>query len=128
MENKKPRFFCENCNAEVKRDARFCNKCGHFFASVKCPACGKVGSASIFKNGCPVCGYAVGDSDTSACTQKDKTSVKTSTQIKNTFKIGKKAKGNIRSKEDSLPFWMYALTTIVLVVVVLMFCYLNGII
>ena len=47
MKNQKPRFFCENCNAEVKRDAKFCSKCGHFFASVRCPVCGKTGIMTI---------------------------------------------------------------------------------
>ena len=53
-----PRFFCENCGSEVPRDAKNCQKCGRYFASVRCPACGFVGEEAIFKGGCPVCDYS----------------------------------------------------------------------
>ena len=66
---KNARFFCENCQTEVKGNARFCGHCGRFFAAVKCPACGKTGASHTFKNGCPQCGYAVGSSN-SASTEK----------------------------------------------------------
>ncbi|MGO8693838.1 MAG: zinc ribbon domain-containing protein [Rectinemataceae bacterium] len=55
---KRPRYFCERCGAEVRKDARFCPRCGRFFSSVKCPRCGHVGEADDFASGCPVCGYA----------------------------------------------------------------------
>ena len=60
--NKKAKFFCESCGAEVPHNSRVCVNCGKFFASVRCPNCGKTGSSSTFINGCPDCGYAVGDS------------------------------------------------------------------
>ena len=53
--NKQPKFFCENCNAEVRRDAVVCPHCGRFFASVRCPACGFTGTHKEFKDGCPSC-------------------------------------------------------------------------
>jgi predicted RNA-binding Zn-ribbon protein involved in translation (DUF1610 family) len=53
-----PRFFCENCGEEVPRNAEKCPRCGRFFASVRCPACGFTGAESLFKGGCPVCGYS----------------------------------------------------------------------
>lgn len=59
MSEKKPKFFCECCHAEVKQNAKFCPTCGKFFASVRCPNCGKIGDAKIFATGCPDCGYAV---------------------------------------------------------------------
>lgn len=66
MEKKKDaKFFCENCGSEVKSNARFCPKCGKFFASVRCPQCGKMGSPSLFKKGCPRCHYAMPDADSS---------------------------------------------------------------
>jgi predicted amidophosphoribosyltransferase len=55
---KAPRYFCENCGAEVKRDAKVCPECGRFFASVKCPQCGHIGQVDEFVSGCPVCGYS----------------------------------------------------------------------
>ncbi len=54
-----PKFFCENCGKEVRRNANMCPHCGRFFASVKCPACNYTGDESQFRNGCPRCGYAV---------------------------------------------------------------------
>ena len=54
----KAKFFCENCGAEVPEKARVCQHCGKFFASVRCPMCGTIGSVSQFTHGCPQCGYA----------------------------------------------------------------------
>jgi predicted RNA-binding Zn-ribbon protein involved in translation (DUF1610 family) len=53
-----PRFFCENCGAEVPRNAKNCPKCGKFFASIRCPSCGFTGEEALFRGGCPVCGYS----------------------------------------------------------------------
>jgi len=55
---KSPRFFCETCGAEVPRDAKKCIKCGKYFASIRCPACGFVGDEAAFKGGCPTCAYS----------------------------------------------------------------------
>ena len=59
--SKNPRFFCENCGAEVPRNAKNCPKCGRYFASVRCPACDFTGEEALFKGGCPVCGYSSAD-------------------------------------------------------------------
>ena len=53
-----PKFFCENCGAEVPIDEKRCPNCGSYFASVRCPACGFVGDESTFLGGCPACGYS----------------------------------------------------------------------
>jgi predicted RNA-binding Zn-ribbon protein involved in translation (DUF1610 family) len=55
---KRPRFFCDNCGAEVGRDEKACPRCGRFFASVRCPACGFSGEERLFASGCPACGYS----------------------------------------------------------------------
>ncbi len=55
---KRPRYYCEACGLEVRKDARVCPRCGRFFSSVKCPHCGYVGKADDFASGCPECGYA----------------------------------------------------------------------
>jgi len=56
--SKNPRFFCESCGAEVPGNAKTCPACGKHFASVLCPACGFTGEETLFKGGCPVCGYS----------------------------------------------------------------------
>jgi predicted RNA-binding Zn-ribbon protein involved in translation (DUF1610 family) len=57
MKASSARFFCENCGTEVNRNTGRCPSCGRVFASVRCPACGFTAAESLFKEGCPVCGY-----------------------------------------------------------------------
>ena len=57
--NKKARFYCESCGAEVPLEAKRCPKCGAGFESVRCPACGFTGEEKAFKSGCPSCGHRV---------------------------------------------------------------------
>ena len=91
----RPKFFCESCNTEVPLDAKFCPKCGRFFASVRCPACGQTGEHSDFAKGCPRCGYAMaGYSRGGTDTAKDK-------------------KRNKRN-DDPLPAWIYIATFVLL--------------
>ena len=127
---KHARFFCENCQTEVKGNARFCGHCGRFFSAVKCPACGKTGASHTFKNGCPQCGYAVGSSNSSSTEKSnsfsnDKNSSSKKSSNKN-FGL-KKLFGNSNSKqekrysEDSLPLWIYLVAVIFLVVILFMF-------
>jgi predicted RNA-binding Zn-ribbon protein involved in translation (DUF1610 family) len=54
-----PKFFCENCGAQVDRNSERCPECGRYFSSVRCPSCGFTGAESLFRQGCPVCGYCV---------------------------------------------------------------------
>ena len=61
--SKEAKFFCESCGSEVPRNSKTCPMCGKFFASVRCPQCGRIGSNDDFKNGCPTCGYAVNPDD-----------------------------------------------------------------
>ena len=58
MEKKKPRFFCDNCGYEVGSDAKACQGCGRYFASVRCPSCNFTGDDQLFLKGCPSCGYS----------------------------------------------------------------------
>lgn len=127
---KNARFFCENCQTEVKGNARFCGHCGRFFAAVKCPACGKTGASHTFKNGCPQCGYAVGSSN-SASTEKSnsfltdtksssKKSKSKSFDIKKLFS-NSNPKQEKKYSEDSLPLWIYLVAIIFLVVILIMF-------
>jgi uncharacterized membrane protein YvbJ len=93
------RFFCENCGAEVPRDEEKCPKCGKYFASVRCPACGYIGETVQFKGGCPVCGYSTAKSPSKSGNKKD-------------FSENKKVAG-------ALPFWVYILTAAAFIAVLL---------
>lgn len=102
--NKQPKFFCENCNAEVRRNAAVCPHCGRFFASVRCPHCGFTGRQEEFKNGCPSCGYALSQENAN----------------NESVAAKKRKKRNIRTRQDSayalhttdsdpLPLWIYGI-------------------
>lgn len=96
-----PKFFCENCGNEVKRNAHFCPHCGRIFASVRCPSCNYFGHSSQFAKGCPKCGYAFHP-------QKEKKE-----------KNPKQKKVAYKAYDDALPKWVYALVFgIVLAVVI----------
>ena len=101
--NKQPKFFCENCNAEVRRDAVICPHCGRFFASVRCPACGFTGTHKEFKDGCPSCGYAF---TPNTCENKKGNTKK---RKKKKFRITRYAEGKVdaRIDADPLPLWIY---------------------
>jgi uncharacterized membrane protein YvbJ len=102
-----PKYFCENCGAEVKRDAKICPECGRFFASVKCPQCGHIGQPEEFGEGCPVCGY----SDPSKA---------------QSVKIVQKQEVTVAEKgaeSQSLPFWTYLLAFLGLCVVLILLAY-----
>ena len=127
---KNARFFCENCQTEVKGNARFCGHCGRFFAAVKCPACGKTGASHTFKNGCPQCGYAVGSSNSSSTEKSNSFSNDKNSSSKKSSNNGfslSKLFGNSNSKrekiysEDSLPLWIYLVAVVFLVVILIMF-------
>ncbi len=122
MSTQNAKFFCESCGAEVPRNARFCKKCGRFFSSVRCPNCGATGSPDKFANGCPKCGYTVdgdafqGSGHSSRSYQKEG---KISRKTKKNFRTAILAKAAVfnsdRRTDESLPFWMYILTGLVLI-------------
>ncbi|MBQ7158318.1 MAG: zinc ribbon domain-containing protein [Treponema sp.] len=115
MSNPSAKFFCESCGAEVPRNARLCKKCGRFFSSVRCPNCGATGTPDTFKNGCPKCGYTVDGNSNETENNKDE---KVSRKTKNRFKSAIRSKSsafNGGSTDETLPFWMYILTGLILI-------------
>jgi ribosomal protein S27AE len=109
-EKKKAKYFCENCNSEVAWNARFCPKCGKFFAAVRCPECGHVGSHRDFKTGCPKCHYTF-DGDTSVhhvnadgTKGRPRLSFKSRRRIKGAFDTYNSRR---RHEEDSAPSWLF---------------------
>ena len=122
---KQAKFFCENCGEEVAQNARFCKKCGRFFSAVRCPSCGKVGSAHSFINGCPSCGYTEkqNNSKTDSNLKKDFNYVSDIQAGKNHFYLhkNKPKKASSTKNNFSLPVWIYCLTFLLLVVMIILF-------
>lgn len=100
-----PKFFCENCGNEVKRNTKVCPHCGKFFASVRCPECNRLGSPDDFANGCPECGYAV-YSDSKA--KQNKRRKNTSVYKSNRY-------------DDPLPWWIYSIVILIAFIVIVCF-------
>ena len=116
---KKAKFFCEFCGNEVHQNDKVCQYCGKFFASVRCPKCGKVGRTEEFTHGCPNCGYAVRPSN----------GKKGSFGIRNLLGLGSNKGGfdglnhrdanGSKNYDGGLPVWMYILVIAVLVALVI---------
>ena len=108
MKDKKAKFFCENCGAEVEQNAKFCRSCGRFFTSVRCPACGYAGLAAAFSKGCPSCGYA--DSNQGIRNSaSDEIKFSDNKKNKNRMNIGKSYRTK-KSGDSPLPAWVYLFT------------------
>ncbi len=109
-------FFCESCGSEVPRKSKFCPACGKFFASVRCPECGKTGMSEDFKNGCPRCGYAVNGSASLKKHRKNRDMAILTGGVSGTgaFAARKKADG----VDSAPPFWAYCVSVLVLAVLV----------
>ena len=100
---KSPRFFCDNCGAEVGHNVRSCPRCGRFFASVRCPACGFSGEDKLFSGGCPVCGYSA-------------------PQGRRKRQKLQNLKRSTLSAAASLPGWVYILSLLAFVFVLAVLC------
>lgn len=118
--NKKAKFFCESCGAEVSKDARFCTNCGKFFSSVRCPNCGVTGTTDEFKHGCPACGYAVNNSS-GALYQTKNIKAKQPLKAFNKRGFGTLALNlkSYQASSDSLPLWIYVVVISVLIAVII---------
>lgn len=117
--SKEAKFFCESCGAEVPRNSKTCPICGKFFASVRCPQCGRIGSNEDFKNGCPTCGYAVNPDDGFGRSS--------SGAERNTSRYGSRgllglSRGKSAAKggyvESGLPVWVYIISLVILAALV----------
>jgi ssDNA-binding Zn-finger/Zn-ribbon topoisomerase 1 len=102
---KKPRFFCDNCGAEVPMSAKSCPQCGRFFASVRCPKCGFTGNDEDFARGCPACGYSA---------VPDAAPAKPGGNPKRNARGGRKQPGE---EAGALSFWMYLFAALIFIFV-----------
>jgi len=105
---KKPRFFCDNCGAEVPRDVKACPVCGRFFAAVRCPSCGYTGSDEMFQGGCPMCCYSAPPPPDSKNAKHDKNK--------------KKLSWNSGGAEP-LPAWTYIISILILLALIALVSY-----
>ena len=119
MKKKAPKFFCENCGEEVKENAKICTHCGKFFTNIRCPKCFHQGDSSEFKNGCPECGYS---NNKNNFNQKDENESKkyNGNFFKNYIKKYYPEQ-NKKSRENSLPAWIYIFTLAVLITIIIAF-------
>lgn len=110
--SKEAKFFCESCGSEVPRNSKTCPVCGKFFASVRCPQCGRIGDNDDFKNGCPTCGYAINPDSLNGGARGGIPGVAATGRR---FGIaGARGAGSAGYTESSLPFWVYAVSLVVL--------------
>ena len=110
-DSKEAKFFCESCGSEVPRKSKVCPACGKFFASVRCPECGKTGMPDDFMDGCPRCGYAVNPE------QKQSRDMNIIRSVSASLSSNKKNTQN--GIESGPPFWAYIVSVLVLAVLVL---------
>ena len=115
--NKQPKFFCENCNAEVRRDAVICPHCGRFFASVRCPSCGFTGIHKEFKDGCPSCGYAFTPDEQE--NKKNNTKKLKKKKFRIVQYVGHEA--DARTDTDPLPLWVYGVVLLLCAALAIIF-------
>nr|WP_318716956.1 zinc ribbon domain-containing protein [uncultured Treponema sp.] len=122
-EKKKAKYFCEGCGSEVASNAKFCPKCGKFFAAVRCPNCGHIGTVKVFLHGCPSCHYAMSHEEIYGVPEaktldgrKHKLSGKSKRMIKFAFK-----KHEHKGFSDDVPPWLFLGSIVVLVAICVVF-------
>ena len=124
--SKEAKFFCESCGSEVPRNSKTCPTCGKFFASVRCPQCGRIGSNDDFKNGCPTCGYAVNpDSENGHGNYGIAGNFGNGGKNGSSYGVrgllglaGKNKSGRSGYVESGLPIWVYVVCLLILAVLI----------
>ena len=122
MKKQSAKFFCENCGAEVPQNARVCKHCGKFFSSVRCPVCGTTGSPGKFANGCPNCGYAVGQGQNviPPSQKEQKASRKSKKALLNAIDSRNPKAARKKNNDGTLPIWSFF--AILAILVLFVFC------
>ncbi len=125
--SKEAKFFCESCGSEVPRNSKVCPTCGKFFASVRCPQCGRIGTNDDFKNGCPTCGYAVnpdglmgsgGYSIPGNASGRGRGRNKGRYGARGLLGLNRAASSSGAYVESGLPFWVYLVSVLILAALV----------
>ena len=122
-QKKKAKYFCEGCGSEVASNAKFCPKCGKFFAAVRCPNCGHIGTVRDFLHGCPSCHYAMsheaiyGEPESKTLDgRKHKLSKKSKKMIKVAFRKHENA-----GFGDDVPGWLFIASIATLIGICIVF-------
>ncbi len=120
MPKAKASYFCENCGAEVPGNSRFCPKCGKFFSSVRCPKCAHTGSAYSFRNGCPVCHYAMDGNTGTESDEPHESKKKTHLSLKSKKAIKKAFApyAGAKSYDFGVPMWLFVSALFVLILII----------
>ena len=127
--SKEAKFFCESCGSEVPRNSKVCPTCGKFFASVRCPQCGRIGSNDDFKDGCPTCGYAVNPDGLAGRSSYNSASGKFGHNRNKAGRFGVRGMLGLANKrgavssntyvDSGLPFWVYLVSIVILAALVI---------
>ncbi|MAG14016.1 MAG: hypothetical protein CMN78_05415 [Spirochaetales bacterium] len=116
-------FYCEDCGKPVSLRSEKCPSCGKQFDAVKCPVCEFLGSATVFSDGCPSCGYL-----------SSSNKIKGGGLVEVSLEEGTKGAQlpdelppKPAPKKRSLPGWAYTLISVVLLgfLVILLVLYLQ---
>lgn len=125
--SKEAKFFCESCGSEVPRNSKTCPVCGKFFASVRCPQCGRIGDNDTFKNGCPTCGYAINPDTLMGASHggipgsfgNGRNKRRNGYGVNGLLGLGRKGVGvSSGYVESSLPWWVYLVSIVILLILV----------
>ena len=114
INRKKAKFFCEFCGKEVRQNDKVCQYCGKFFASVRCPRCGKVGRTEEFTHGCPACGYAVAPGGRRKGSYGVRGFLGLGDSGSGPFDPFDRLRDHNKNYDGSLPIWIYILVITVL--------------
>ena len=104
-------FYCESCGKPVSLRAERCPSCGKQFDAVKCPVCEFAGSASLFSDGCPSCGYLSGSN---AIKSGSFVEVSLEKEMKES-QTAENPPARSEPKKKSLPGWAYTLISVALI-------------
>jgi hypothetical protein len=123
----KAKYFCENCGSEVAANARCCPRCGKFFSSVRCPACGHMGTVHDFKYGCPVCHYAMTEEDingtSGASAERSAGNGRSKKRGSKAKKVSRHVFSGGKILGDDVPAWLFIVSVIVLIGIIALLFY-----
>ena len=121
------KFFCEFCGSLVRPSDKICPHCGCFVSQVRCPACQFQGEATLFYQGCPVCGFAAGKAgEQAAAASGGQRPAAKSGGPKPGYEIAYVLDDKPARSKSTIPAWVFALVVIEFLVVVGLAVFVAG--